>query len=283
MIGMIKVGAKLSRQLDLSREFAALKEKRRLLRRELAKLVVDREELLHTVKPNLEASYYTAIGREQHRLFTVRNEVLRTRRQIELIQAALNRGEEPDLKRIEKRLDEEMRQWIEELQELGQKVRWAEYREQLPVLSASEARELKQLYRKLVRKLHPDFNEALPENFRYLWERVNTAYRNGDLEELQTLALLLSREEAVLPELSTMEQLAADVERLTESVEKILKQISVIQEQFPFNVRDKLADKGWVEAQRNIVAKQLDEMEQHRLTYRSILAKLGGGSSYFIH
>ncbi len=274
----------MERQLHISREFAELQNRYQALRTELVKLITDRDELLATVKPNLEARYYAVIGKEQYRLFLVRNEVLRLRRKIELIRASLNRGEAPDLELIEEQLDEELRQWIEELCDLGRKVEWAEYHNQLPELSAAEARELKKLYRELVRKLHPDFNEELPENFQYLWERVLTAYRNSDLEELQTLSLLISEQEELLPEPSTMEQLAADTEELAQKIKKMLESLAKMQEQFPFYYRDKLADAGWVAAQQEAVEKQIEEMERHRQSYLAILAKLsGGGENSTVH
>lgn len=48
-------------------EFTRLQEKCRLLRTELAKVIVGRDELLNTVKPNLEARYYSVVGKERHR------------------------------------------------------------------------------------------------------------------------------------------------------------------------------------------------------------------------
>ena len=42
----------------------------------------------------------------------------------------------------------------------------------------------------MVRRLHPDINPDLPEESRNLWERVLSAYLNGDLEELRTLSML---------------------------------------------------------------------------------------------
>ena len=82
----------MERQLYISREFAELQKRYQALRTELVKLITDRDELLATVKPNLEAKYYAVIGQDQYRLFLVRNEVLRLRRKIELIRASLNRG-----------------------------------------------------------------------------------------------------------------------------------------------------------------------------------------------
>ncbi|HOA35004.1 MAG TPA: hypothetical protein PKV91_01325 [Bacillota bacterium] len=274
----------MERQLHISREFAELQERLRALRTEMVKLIADRDHLLRTVKPNLEAKYYATIGKEQQRLSLLRNDVLRLRRKIELMRASLNRGEKPDLELIEERLDEELQQWVEELRELARRVEWAVDYNRLPRLSAEESRELRRLYRELVRKLHPDLNETLPDNFKYLWDRVLTAYRNGDLEELQTLSLLLSEhKEELPPEPSTMEQLVADIKKLEQKIRKLLEEISKMQEQFPFSYQEKLADPAWIAAQKENIEKQIAEMERHRQTYQSILAELGGGEASTVH
>jgi len=68
--------------------------------------------------------------------------------------------------------DEELRKWEEEALELIKKINYAEYIDGLPRLSDADSRELRKLFRQLVRRLHPDLNPKLPENFQYLWARV---------------------------------------------------------------------------------------------------------------
>lgn len=275
--------SELDRQLILSKKFAALQEKRKLLQAELVKLIADRDELLSVVKPHLEARYYALVGKEQYRLFALRNEVLRTRRKIELFRVAVNRGEMPDPELIESRLDEELKQWVEKLEELKGKIEWAGYYSRLPRLTAAEAIKLKKLYRKLVRKLHPDFNEEQPASFKHLWERVNVAYQNSDLEELQTLLLLLSDHKEDLAAPSTMEQLAADTEKLRDKIDQLLKNLAEVNEHFPFKYREKLADESWVASQVKAVKNQIEEMERRRLHYASLLKELDEGKDQIIH
>ena len=128
-------GGGLERRVGISKQYAALREQFELLKTELSKLISDRDYLLNTVKPDLEAQYYLRIGKHQYRLFLIRNEVLRMRRKVELIQACVNRGEDPDLKRIERDLDEVLQKWREEVLELSRKIKQAEFQEKLPRLS----------------------------------------------------------------------------------------------------------------------------------------------------
>lgn len=259
-------------QLEVSPEFAALLDRLKGLKVELAKLVSDRDHLLTVVKPHLETKYYTTIGIKQHELLLIRNETLRMRRRIELIRAYLNRGESPDLEEIEIQLGVELQRWLERVQNLLEKIRRAEFIEQLPRLSPQESEKLKQLYRKLVRRLHPDINEDLPENFKYLWNRVQAAYRMGDLEELETLVLLLEEQDTQTA--STMEQLRADIERLTERIHKLLKELAEMKERFPFSHQEQLADDNWIKQQEEALQDEIEQHQAKRELYADILADL---------
>jgi len=52
---------------------------------------------------------------------------------------------------------------------------------------ASAGHRLKQVYRQLVRRLHPDLNHDLCAEKEQIWHRVQEAYRAGDLDTLQVL------------------------------------------------------------------------------------------------
>jgi hypothetical protein len=272
----------LPRTLSVSTEFADLLGRLEALKTELAKLVSDRDYLLNTVKINLEVKYYTTLGKKQYELVQLSNEILRLRRKIELIQAALNRGEQPVLVDIEKTLNQELDKWIQEMRDLAEKIRRSDIIQQLPVLTPKDTRELKRLYRELVRKLHPDINPHLPENFHYLWGRVLTAYENGDLEELQMLSLLFLEQDPSSTAISTEEQLTADIARLIGKVEELLKELAKIQEQFPFTYQGKLDDEDWIRAEQEAIQKKIDEMQQQKEIYLTILGGSWGGGQ-FVH
>jgi hypothetical protein len=59
------------------------------------------------------------------------------------------------------------------------------------LLPEEESKELQSLYRYLVKKLHPDINSNQTEKEILLWNRTQAAYEIGDLEELNTIKLLL--------------------------------------------------------------------------------------------
>jgi len=79
---------------------------------------------------------------------------LRLKRKVELIQAKKNRQEKIVLKQIEDVLDAEFAEFQKKLDEQINKINAAIERSRFDVLSDEEARELKKLYRRIIKALH---------------------------------------------------------------------------------------------------------------------------------
>ena len=152
--------------------------------------------------------YQTKIGVWELRLLQAQFTVARLRRQIELAQASINRGERPDLIAIECALEQEFQAWVTKLEETARRIQDAEERLK-HLLSPEEDRELKKLYYALVKRLHPDVNPNLTEDQRRLWMRAQSAYEAGDLSELRALALLAEKS-APIPPSKSLDNLRQD-------------------------------------------------------------------------
>ncbi|MBT4783935.1 MAG: hypothetical protein HOO21_01170, partial [Candidatus Marinimicrobia bacterium] len=98
-------------QLQLSPEIAKLQTEVTTLEKELGKVIIEQDEMVNAVKPNLEAEYQKTIGYKE--LECLENEITtrRLKRQIELIQAAVNRQETIAIEKVEKQLDDEFQEW----------------------------------------------------------------------------------------------------------------------------------------------------------------------------
>ena len=79
---------------------------------------------------------------------------MRLKRKVELIQAKKNRQEKIVLKQIEDVLDAEFAEFQKKLDEQINKINAAIERSRFDVLSDEEARELKKLYRRIIKALH---------------------------------------------------------------------------------------------------------------------------------
>ena len=100
----------MTQTLQLSPEIIKLQEDISSLEKELGKVILEQDEMLNTVKPNLEAEYQKKIGYKELERMETEITARRFKRQIELIQAAVNRQESIEEKEIENQLDDEFQE-----------------------------------------------------------------------------------------------------------------------------------------------------------------------------
>jgi hypothetical protein len=180
--------------------------------------------------------------------------VARVRRQIELAQASINRGERPNLIAIECALEQEFLAWVTKLEEASHRIEAAENRLK-HLLSPEDDRELKMSYYALVKRLHPDVNPNLTEDQRRLWLRAQSAYDAGDLPELRALALLAEKTAAIPPSKS-LDNLRRDQKVLEEQIATMLEKVEKVESQPPFTLRRQLADETWLTTRRQDIEQQ---------------------------
>lgn len=146
--------------VDLHPEYGLLADEVALLREELARLLAEEYDLFHLTRPHLLALYQQKIGAWEVQCLHVQIQAGRARRKLELAQAAINQGRQPDWQEIEGHLDLEFLAWQQQLQEATERLNAGNHRMK-HLLPDAESRELKKLYVVLVKKLHPDVNPDL--------------------------------------------------------------------------------------------------------------------------
>jgi len=188
-------------------------------------VILEQDEMINAIKPNLEAEYQKTIGYKE--LECMENEIAsrRLKRQIELLQAAINRQEEIDLDRIEQQLDDEFQEWYEKVEKQYNKVKEAQDRIE-GLMSDEDNAEFKTLYRKLVFKLHPDLNPYQSEDEVNLWHRIQLAYQSGDLDELRSLMIILKSQDKAVELPSSKETLEKRKTKLADQIQKIIGKLS---------------------------------------------------------
>lgn len=88
-------------------EYEQLKREIEALRRQITKLTQERDELRYHICPEIQAEYDKKVGILENQIFAMMVKCAMLRRQIEYVQAAMNREEEPDYKEAEKKVEEE--------------------------------------------------------------------------------------------------------------------------------------------------------------------------------
>ena len=83
----------------------------------LTRLIIERDELLFHVVPELKAEYMLKVGALEHLVWKKRLELSMAKRRLSLIRSYLNRQEEPDSESIEETIRFEYENLLDDLKE----------------------------------------------------------------------------------------------------------------------------------------------------------------------
>ena len=229
--------------------------------------------MINAIKPNLEAEYQKTIGYKE--LECLENEIAsrRIKKQIELLQAAINRQEEIDPEKVEQQLDDEFQEWYEKVETHYNKLKEAQDRIE-GLMSDEDNAEFKKLYRQLVFKLHSDLNPNQSKDEISLWHRVQLAYQSGDLDELRSLMIILESQDKTVEMPSSKETLEKRKTKLSDQIQKIIGRLSDMGKEFPFTIAKNLSDKEWVSSKLEEIGERIRHFEDKCKEYNELLRVL---------
>ena len=267
----------MNTQIDISPRKKQLKEEYERLQLEYAALVAERDELENSEGPRLTALYMEAVGQLQYEVLVLRYEIALLKQKRDLLQAYKNRGEKADLNYVDEQVEATAKTYNENIQREEEKIKQAkayieEQKEEEKKNQEDEKRELRNLYRKLVHRLHPDLHPEQTEWEKELFLKVQDAYEKGDLEKLRELAQQL---EAGMPadavNNETTEEWEERVNQLKEEIAKIREEIEKILQEFPFTYRERLNNPEWIAQTQDMLRKEIPELEKEKIRLEKIV------------
>ena len=267
----------MNTQIDISPRKKQLKEEYERLQLEYAALVAERDELENSEGPRLTALYMEAVGQLQYEVLVLRYEIALLKQKRDLLQAYKNRGEKADLNYVNEQVEATAKTYNENIQREEEKIKQAkayieEQKEEEKKNQENEKRELRDLYRKLVHRLHPDLHPEQTEWEKELFLKVQDAYEKGDLEKLRELAQQL---EAGMPadavNNETTEEWEERVNQLKEEIAKIREEIEKILQEFPFTYRERLNNPEWIAQTQDMLRKEISELEKEKIRLEKIV------------
>jgi hypothetical protein len=226
--------------------------------------------------PMIESEYALKIGCYENELLKAEIAQLRARRKLTLAQKALNAGEKIDERAIESQLDQEFEEWQQKLAAAME-----HYQAMLDewnsrqALSEADSKELGTLYRKIVKRLHPDINPKISEQEQRLFLAAQVAYHKGDLTALRAIAVTidgLSEVTKPYPEADNLlEILEVELSLQQTTLEILVNRLDKLKQEFPYTMATKLADRDWLVA---TVQRLKERTEQHLANERIYTTRL---------
>ena len=273
----------MNTQIDISPRKKQLKEEYERLQLEYAALVAERDELENSEGPRLTALYMEAVGQLQYEVLVLRYEIALLKQKRDLLQAYKNRGEKADLNYVDEQVEATAKTYNENIQREEEKIKQAkayieEQKEEEKKNQEDEKRELRDLYRKLVHRLHPDLHPEQTEWEKELFLKVQDAYEKGDLERLRDLSQQL---EAGMPadvvDNETTEEWEERVNQLKEEITKIREEIARILQEFPFTYRERLNNPEWISQTQNMLRQEIAELKKEKTRLEKIVSIMEKG------
>ena len=269
-----KVEVSSSSNVIVFPDFEKLKSEVEKKRTELSMLLLERDELQFVICKNIETEYMLKLGSIEYKAYEAQCAALRLKRKIDLIQAKKNRQEKIIISAIEETLDEEFAEYQKQLDEQIDKVNAAIKRSKAEVLSDEENKELKKLYRKIAKALHPDINPDVSEAQVQLFDNAVSAYKSGDLGTLRIISEMVGNNPLPEQHKDAMTQLVEERERLEGLLESIRESIENIKSEYPYTMKDILEDTKKTEQKKQELENVIEQYNELISIYKAKIEEM---------
>ena len=259
------------KELDLSPEYKQLHIELENQKALYLALLLKRNDLIETQKPNLEALYAVKLGYKKLELLQKEAEVAGLKFKMELMIACINKKKKIDLAAIDQEVERLLKEYFDKINLQAEEI--DEAQEHLAhLMSPADSAELKKIYYEAAKLLHPDVNPNLTPVQQQLWNVISDAYKTGDLQLLRNLYNAIHDENNVPDEIIyNYESLKNQIEYFKVQISLLLEKITIIQSDFPFTIREKLENKAWLESEHLILNKRLTELNELSNKYNNYI------------
>ena len=236
------------------------------LKNQLTDLVYEYEDLRNHICPNIEREYLINFGIYEYELYKKELELNKLKLKLKLLQIEINHENELDLVEIDEKVLKKYKEYemnlkssMDELENL------IKNKDNYFDLSDEDAKELKRLYKLLIKRLHPDLNSNQEEFKKELFIKVTNAYKNGDLDELKALYNMLPSGE--IEEKSSLDE-------LRDLIHSFELKIQNIKEEYPYNKIDLLSDNEKMDEYKKGLQEMIDSCNEEIVIYNERIEEI---------
>ncbi len=277
-------------------EYERLLEEISNLKALITSLTAERDELQFHECRDLAAEYNRKIGELELKVLNAKLNVLRLKRMIEILQSQINRQERKSEKKAKEQANQEYKKFEDNLNRKSEEARNAnqykeeeeqkeeEWEKESEAQDESEQEktddsksdkkrryksrtdEMKALYRKIVKALHPDMNPDETDVEKEMFNEAVDAYNKGNLSKLREIAALIDegkiKETPYSVSKEDIEKLKEIIEGLKLRVEELISEIENIKNTFPYNMKEFLSNETAVSERQSELQTMLKEYEE---------------------
>jgi hypothetical protein len=220
----------------------------------LSELFINKEDLLNHTGKAIEMKFYSIIGIDKLELMETEKIYRELKFKTEIIQQFLNRNEIPDVSKINLLIQKELDNWQQVINLMKNNIAVSvQFFSNL--ISESDAKEIKKIYREIVKMLHPDLNPNLNIEQQQYWQFTLRAYKNNDLMTLKNIIFLL-KSENFDNTANNNENIEQQIEAVRIQIEQIENEIISLKSKYPFTLLEHINNEIWIEWQIAEIRKQ---------------------------
>jgi len=240
------------------------------LRLEFLELFTRHKDMVENESAILTSLYLQKLGHLQLELLQKQTEAARLKMKMNLIQAAINRDEQPNLHAIENLINKQMQDYYAQIE--AQAAALNEAREVLShLIPEEEAAKLKEVFRVLCKKLHPDLNPNQTEEEKDLFVRVKSAYDLNQLGELQKILLYFENSKKEKLPLVSVDEKRKQIRHLEENIAGLKSKIEQLKQSFPFTIEELIFDEEYILQRQEETKTQIKTSEDEIVKYQTII------------
>lgn len=228
------------------------------------RLLLEKEKIVKT-NFQVQQRFIELFGDLRLEMLKVEIDIAKIKKEMEYLVRKKNRNESYDLEEM----DDFVNQALEGMK--AQYERMKQEQAQLKnkkMLSQEEVKEVKRLYRHLVKLVHPDLNPYQTKEQKELWHQLQEAYRNNDLAWLRELNVLIV--------FKTKGHEEIEIEDLEDKIEAVREEIALLKEEDLYQMRELVFDEEWIEAYKEQYERERSDFEAYLRSLQKEKEKLIG-------
>ena len=164
--------------------------------------------------------YLRTFGDELIKIYEKTISCIALKKKIQYCQTLMNRNQKIERSSLETYIENVMNEYNIQLRNL---IHDHEASKQGQTISDAEIRKIKEIYRRIAKRIHPDKNPDAFKRFEVqnLWNRIVIAYKCNQLKELEELEVLINR--VLIGDTIVFDDLNERIENLEKEIDRIVQ------------------------------------------------------------